>query len=640
MAEPRPAEGPAGGVSRSSQLAEATGQPLWRLAQRGDSAGVAAALASGSAAAIDADDGAEGVTALSHAAAQGHEDVVRQLLRYGASLEVADARGQTPLLWAVTQGHARVVQLLIRHGAKPNAATTAGNNAFHLACKVVCKNVFNPEGMALLKVITDAGVDPAQKNHNGFTGAEFLAGAGAHGAQWLAQLDRLLQPIDPTSATATRTGATTATSARGVPLPWVTELERVVRAPPARELSSRGNNSIAQDAQHDPVAAISVLLSYRTDELSSFGSKLRRALQNSGFVATTVSDNRDRNANRAVGVDGRTALGWVKGIGELLYSLETAAGAMAVASAAAHGAGTGIKLVAGATTAEHSAARFSTTITRVWGGLEERGLLRILNCAAHQAAAIRSRTIVTMVADAAATELVLRQINRLTPADPDTNKGRAAALAILFKRMLAGVSEVALLDHVGPCITAAEQRLFTSGVESDSDAEAVQVASEALVESLDARDAERTAVRKRRRDVQVWTSANVGTIPSTAEKIAAIAAIGGVGGQAPAEDTAQQAREKKLVEKRQGLQHAHHMAPLHAAAVLLQAAARGWIVRSCGSNAPMPFDWHSYHAVCSVDAVVAVVSRTFGMGDAAQCAAYVPPTCDSVPCQTCAHLGG
>lgn len=608
----------------------ATEQPLWRLAQRGDSAGLAAALDSGGRAAdIDADDGTEGVTALCHAAAQGHEDVVRLLLRYGASLEVADARGQTPLLWAVTQGHEHVAQLLLRHGAKPEAATTAGNTAFHLACKVVCKNVFNPKGMALIKAIVDAGVDTSKQNSNGFTGTEFLAGAGAHGVQWLAQLQRLLQPAE-TSAAATATIDATPSDVRGAGLPWIAELEGIIADPPARDRSFGEAESVSRaTAQCD--TPINALLSYRTDELSTFASKLRRALQSVGIHVTVAAENCDPMTTTP-GVNGRTVLGWVQGIGELLCSIKATAAAPSKNVAAVSDVdriGSGPPWPA--STSEHhvAIARAETTIRRVWSGLEQSALLRVLNCAARQAAASRSRTNATMVADAAATELLVRQLNHSgiegDVSSTSSELGITTCLALRLRKMFAGVSEVALLDHVGPCITAAEQRLSTSGVQGDSETEAVQVAGEMLVQSLDARDAERAVVRKRWREMQVLTIPVSPAIPFPAEQAAAVAAIGGVGGTAATEHstrpTAEELRETRQLQKQQELQHAQYVSPMEVAAVSLQAATRGWLVRSCGGKAPMPFDWHMYSAVCSADAVVAVISRTFAMGDAAQCAA-------------------
>jgi hypothetical protein len=81
-----------------------------------------------------------------------------------------------------------------------------------------------------------------------------------------------------------------------------------------------------------------VLLSYRTDELSSFAAKLQRGLQTLGISVTTVAQSRQRSVQvgavaAAAAVDGRTALGWTKGIGDLLYAAENAAAATATAAA-------------------------------------------------------------------------------------------------------------------------------------------------------------------------------------------------------------------------------------------------------------------------------------------------------------------
>ena len=85
---------PRGASSPPAAAAPPPERVLWRLAQTGDAAGVRAALASGGAAAIDADDGTEGVTALCHACAQGHEEVVRTLLRHGADASIVDRSGK------------------------------------------------------------------------------------------------------------------------------------------------------------------------------------------------------------------------------------------------------------------------------------------------------------------------------------------------------------------------------------------------------------------------------------------------------------------------------------------------------------------------------------------------------------------
>ncbi len=58
-----------------------------------------------------------GNTALSRAAAYGHVDVIRLLLRLGASLEARNNVGETPLLRACRWGHVAAAQLLLEAGA-------------------------------------------------------------------------------------------------------------------------------------------------------------------------------------------------------------------------------------------------------------------------------------------------------------------------------------------------------------------------------------------------------------------------------------------------------------------------------------------------------------------------------------------
>ncbi len=54
-----------------------------------------------------------GQTPLMYACRAGHVEVVRQLLGYGASLEIVSLRGRTPLFEAIKQGHEEVVRLLL-----------------------------------------------------------------------------------------------------------------------------------------------------------------------------------------------------------------------------------------------------------------------------------------------------------------------------------------------------------------------------------------------------------------------------------------------------------------------------------------------------------------------------------------------
>ena len=61
-----------------------------------------------------------GRSALYIASREGHAEVVRLLLRAGASPDVARSDGVTPLLGAAHQGHTTVVRLLLQAGADPN----------------------------------------------------------------------------------------------------------------------------------------------------------------------------------------------------------------------------------------------------------------------------------------------------------------------------------------------------------------------------------------------------------------------------------------------------------------------------------------------------------------------------------------
>ena len=58
-------------------------------------------------------------TALLHAAALGHEEVVHVLLTHGANPNVSDNTGETPLSSAERSGNKQIVEMLIKAGAKP-----------------------------------------------------------------------------------------------------------------------------------------------------------------------------------------------------------------------------------------------------------------------------------------------------------------------------------------------------------------------------------------------------------------------------------------------------------------------------------------------------------------------------------------
>jgi ankyrin repeat protein len=71
---------------------------------------------------LDADsDEHPGETILQHAAANGDEQLVGLLVRYGAALDRRNEKGETALGYACAYGHFGVVRLLVEAGAEVNA---------------------------------------------------------------------------------------------------------------------------------------------------------------------------------------------------------------------------------------------------------------------------------------------------------------------------------------------------------------------------------------------------------------------------------------------------------------------------------------------------------------------------------------
>lgn len=90
---------------------------------------------------------AHGETALLWAAANGHKEVVQELLRRGADIQLATNRpghkdhGKTPLQWAVRYNHADVVALLLDAGAIYTPLTDMQFELIHIAAMAGCVEV-------------------------------------------------------------------------------------------------------------------------------------------------------------------------------------------------------------------------------------------------------------------------------------------------------------------------------------------------------------------------------------------------------------------------------------------------------------------------------------------------------------------
>ncbi|CZR56859.1 uncharacterized protein PAC_06748 [Phialocephala subalpina] len=72
-------------------------------------------------------------TPLSWAAEDGHEAVVKLLLEKGAELETKDDYGRTPLSWAAEDGHEAVVKLLLEKGAELETKDDCGRTPLSYA---------------------------------------------------------------------------------------------------------------------------------------------------------------------------------------------------------------------------------------------------------------------------------------------------------------------------------------------------------------------------------------------------------------------------------------------------------------------------------------------------------------------------
>lgn len=160
-------------------------------AQRGDLAGIDAALQSGSP--VNQIDN-YGKTALLYAAESGNDAVVEYLLNKGANPNHTADDGGTPLLVAVRKGNSRIAELLLQRGALVNGFGDDGFTALTVAAEKGNKKVFDlllkhgakPDvslanrDTALMKSIPrrdsyyfdrllESGADPNKKGHAGNT---------------------------------------------------------------------------------------------------------------------------------------------------------------------------------------------------------------------------------------------------------------------------------------------------------------------------------------------------------------------------------------------------------------------------------------------------------------------------------------
>jgi ankyrin repeat protein len=68
----------------------------------------------------------QGWTALTHAAACGHDTVAASLIRSNANVNSQDTTGYGPMHWAAFHGHHNIIKMLLEHRADPNARSRLG----------------------------------------------------------------------------------------------------------------------------------------------------------------------------------------------------------------------------------------------------------------------------------------------------------------------------------------------------------------------------------------------------------------------------------------------------------------------------------------------------------------------------------
>jgi ankyrin repeat protein len=195
--------------------------PLMTAARTGTLAVVKTLLSHG--AVVDARDERRGQTALMWAVAEGHADVVQELIGAGADFRTPLGSGFTPLLFAVRGGHAGVVRVLLKAGADVNETIPvdggrrrgyggrlppAGASALLLAvmnahCELAARLLeagANPNanltGYTPLHAITAVrkpGVgdnDPAPEGSGAMSSLELVKKLAAHGANLDAKMTR------------------------------------------------------------------------------------------------------------------------------------------------------------------------------------------------------------------------------------------------------------------------------------------------------------------------------------------------------------------------------------------------------------------------------------------------------------------
>lgn len=119
----------------------------------------------------------QGRSALFHASAEGHVDVVRYLLERGAEVDEAPAGRSTALIVASWEGHREIVRLLISSRADVNRKNENGWTALSSAAR--------NGHLGIVEDLLGAGADATIRHPDGNTAADV---ARSHGHNGVAEL--------------------------------------------------------------------------------------------------------------------------------------------------------------------------------------------------------------------------------------------------------------------------------------------------------------------------------------------------------------------------------------------------------------------------------------------------------------------
>jgi len=111
-----------------------------------------------------------GRTILLWAIQEGHFNIMKSLVRAGASLEARDSEGFTPLDQAVGEGNFEMVQFLLKAGANVNGRTCNGS-PLHTAC-AWCR-------LKIVKILLAHEANPRALDEDGNTPADSIKPTGS-----------------------------------------------------------------------------------------------------------------------------------------------------------------------------------------------------------------------------------------------------------------------------------------------------------------------------------------------------------------------------------------------------------------------------------------------------------------------------